>query len=252
MDVVIIGSGNAAFVIGRKLFLAGHRIVQVVGRNTSAASSLAYELQTESVNYQSVINRSADLYLIAVSDNAIAGLVSGLRLPGKLIVHTAASVSKEVLKDVSDDFGVLYPLQSLREETGNPEIPFYVDASNDQAMTRLRALADSVSSRPVVKATDQERIKLHLAAVFVSNFPNHLYALMEQYCSDQGMDFQQFYPLIEETTRRLRGNRASQLQTGPARRADQETLDKHLALLSAYPRMDHIYQSLSSSIRAMY
>src|SRR5688500_6933385 len=116
MNIVIIGSGNVAAVLGRKFTAAGHKIIQIVSRNASAASELAYEWDTESANYMSLINQNADVYIIAVSDNALEELVRHLKLPGKVAAHTAGSVSKEILKDVTSHYGVFYPLQSLRKE----------------------------------------------------------------------------------------------------------------------------------------
>ena len=125
MEIVIIGSGNVAAVLGRKFKAAGHNILQVISRNASAASALAYEWDTESANYISLINKMADVYIIAVSDDAIDNVVTDLRLPGKVVAHTAASVSKEILKNVTAHYGVFYPLQSLRKDmTILPEIPF--------------------------------------------------------------------------------------------------------------------------------
>src|SRR5215211_5122425 len=129
MDIVIIGTGNTASVLGRKLKTAGHTIVQIFGRNVQEASELAYELDTESTNYWSVVYRAADIYLLAVSDIAIAEIVEKLQLPEKTIVHTAASVSKEVLQGAKH-YGVFYPLQSLKKEIAYlPEIPVIIDAS---------------------------------------------------------------------------------------------------------------------------
>src|SRR5215213_8216259 len=128
MDIVIIGTGNTATVLGRKLKAAGHNILQVFGRDSSAASQLAYELGTESTNYWNVVNRDADIYILAVTDIAIKEILQELRLPDKTIVHTAASVSKTILKGASTHFGVFYPLQSLRKETGHlPDIPIIID-----------------------------------------------------------------------------------------------------------------------------
>ena len=114
MDIVIIGTGNTATILGRKLKTAGHHIAQVYGRNASAASDLAYELDTESTNYWAVVTRTADLYILAVSDIAVEEIVKELQLPDKTIVHTAASVSKNVLNK-SSHYGVFYPLQSLKK-----------------------------------------------------------------------------------------------------------------------------------------
>jgi predicted short-subunit dehydrogenase-like oxidoreductase (DUF2520 family) len=249
MDIVIIGTGNTATVLGRKLKTAGHNIVQVFGRDTSAASDLAYELDTESTNYWNIVNRNADLYIIAVSDIAISNVIEELQLPGKTVVHTAASVPKNILKDASSHFGVFYPLQTLRKETAYlPETPIIIDASDAQTLKELDVLAHSISDQ-VVEAGDEKRQKLHLAAVFCNNFVNHLYALAESYCKNEGLDFELLLPLIRETASRAEELLPSQSQTGPAVRNDAATIEKHLQLLAAYPHLKNIYEVFTSSIR---
>ena len=250
MNIVIIGSGNVAAVLGRMFRAAGHDILQVVSRNAQAASELAYEWDSESANYMTLLNPTAELYVLAVPDDAIATLVADLRLPDALVVHTAASVSKDILKGVSPSYGVLYPLQSLRKERNLiPEIPLYIDAGSDSSFKKLRELAGSISGFPAVDASDTERVKLHLAAVFVSNFPNHLYALAEDYCRTEGIAFEQLYPLIIETATRLDSASAASLQTGPAARGDRSTMDAHLLLLKDHPQLRAIYEVMSDSIR---
>jgi predicted short-subunit dehydrogenase-like oxidoreductase (DUF2520 family) len=188
MDIVIIGTGNTATVLGRKLKGAGHNIAQVYGRNAKAASDLAYELDTESTNYWAVVNRIADIYLLAVSDIAVEEIVKELQLPNKTIVHTAASVSKNVLNK-SQHYGVFYPLQSLKKESVSlPDTPIIIDASDQQTLDLLENLANTITKN-VIKANDEERMKLHLAAVFSNNFVNYLYALAEEYCRAEGINF---------------------------------------------------------------
>jgi len=250
MDIVMIGSGNVAAVLGRKFVAAGHRIIQVVGRNATAASELAYEWDTESANYMSLISRRADVYLIAVTDNAIAGVVADLRLPGKVVAHTAGSVSKEVLKTVTDHYGVLYPLQSIRKDINYlPDIPVYFEASDEKAFAVLKKLASSISLDPPVVAVSEERLKLHVAAVIVNNFPNHLFSLAEQFCRKEKLDFRQLLPLITETLQRLKTSSPSETQTGPAFRNDGETLQKHLEILKNHPQLLHIYKVMTESIK---
>src|SRR5829696_5227527 len=220
MDIVIIGTGNTATVLGRKLRKAGHNIVQVFGRNSSEASELAYELNTESTNYWNVVNRNADLYILAVSDIAIEEVFEELRLSDKTIVHTAASVSKDVLKKGSEHYGVFYPLQSLKKDLGYiPEIPMIIDASDEKTLHMLDVLAHSISDR-VIEADDDTRVKLHLAAVMVNNFTNHIYSLVEKYCKDEGLDFYLLLPLIRETASRIDNISPAKSQTGPASRGD--------------------------------
>jgi predicted short-subunit dehydrogenase-like oxidoreductase (DUF2520 family) len=248
MDIVIIGTGNTATVLGRKLQAAGHSIVQVFGRNSSDASELAYELNTESTNYWNIVSRSADIYIIAVSDIAIQEVLTELQLPDKTIVHTAASVSKDILKNVTSHYGVFYPLQSLKKETHYlPDIPIIIDASDKATLHELEMLGQTISDN-VVEANDEQRLKLHLAAVIVNNFVNHLYALAEEFCEKEGIDFRLLLPLIKETAARVEQLSPGMSQTGPAVRNDLATIQKHLALLENHPRLSVFYNAFSESI----
>jgi predicted short-subunit dehydrogenase-like oxidoreductase (DUF2520 family) len=248
MDIVIIGTGNTATVLGRKLRAAGHRIVQVFGRDSAAASDLAYQLGTESTNYWNVVNRQADIYLLAVSDIAIREIVTELNFPEKTIVHTAASVPGKVLEGSASHFGVFYPLQSLRKERGRlPETPIIIDASDPETFSLLDKLAHSITDS-VVQADDEARAKMHLAAVICNNFVNHLYVLAAEYCEKEGLDFKMLLPLIKETALRLEELSPAAAQTGPAARRDVETLDRHMALLANHPELKEIYRILTESI----
>jgi predicted short-subunit dehydrogenase-like oxidoreductase (DUF2520 family) len=250
MDIVIIGSGNVAAVLGRKFKAANHNIVQIFSRNATAASALAYEFNTESTNYKSMIHKTADVYLIAVADDAINDVVTELRLPGKVVAHTAASVPKEILKAVTEHYGVFYPLQSLRKEmTDLPDIPIFFDGSDDLAKMKLESLAHSIAKVKVVQASDDDRLKLHVAAVVVSNFTNHLYVLAAEYCRKEGLDFKQLLPLIEETALRIRNTSPELAQTGPAIRHDKETIQKHIELLKNHPQLKNLYVLLTESIQ---
>lgn len=250
MEIVMIGSGNVAAVLGRKFRAAGHNILQVYSRNASEASKLAYEWDTESTNYKSLINPGADVYIIAVSDDAIEDVAGGLKLPGKVVAHTAASVPKEVLEKVSAHYGVFYPLQSLRKEMPElPDTPVFFDGNDEKSKNILSALARSISAENVRQADNNERAKLHVAAVIVSNFTNHLYTLAEDYCRQEGLDFSQLLPLITETASRVKEISPRLSQTGPASRHDGETIHRHLELLKDHPQLKNIYILLTESIQ---
>ena len=166
------------------------------------------------------------------------------------MVHTAGSVSREILKPISERNGVLYPLQSLRRETEHvPGIPILVDASDGDSLKVLEGLAASVSSQ-VARASDAERLKLHTAAVIVNNFSNHLYTLAEDFCKRSGVEFKLLVPLIKETADRISILSPAGLQTGPAIRNDMGTIEKHLDLLSGFPEIQKIYRQLTESIKS--
>ncbi|OLY92740.1 Predicted oxidoreductase, contains short-chain dehydrogenase (SDR) and DUF2520 domains [Cnuella takakiae] len=248
MNIVIIGTGNTASVLGRRLKAAGHEILQVYGRNAKTASDLAYELDTESTNYWSVVNREADIYLIAVSDIAIAEVVQELQLSESTVVHTAASVPLNVLEGTAHQ-GVFYPLQTLKKELGRqPDIPIIIDASDAATLDKLDELAHSITHH-VMEADDATRLKLHVAAVFCNNFVNHLYVLMADYCQKEGLDFALLQPLIAETAQRINEIAPLAAQTGPAIRQDTNTIARHLEVLNNHPALAEWYQRFTLSIQ---
>ena len=248
MRIVIFGSGNVASVLGRLCKKNGHEIIQVISRNAAHAKILADELNCGFADYTGTADTNAELYLVAVNDGALYDLNNKIHIGNKLIVHTAGSVSKEVLKDVSVNYGVLYPLQSLRKEMEYAgEIPFLVDGNTGEIITVVEDLAKTISSK-VTKANDEERLKMHVAAVVVSNFTNHLYALAEDFCKKENIDFKLLFPLIKETACRIDIISPADAQTGPAARNDIFTLDKHLQLLSDHPKLKYIYLKLTDSI----
>src|SRR5205085_6584155 len=113
----------------------------------------------------------------------------------------------------------------------------FIDASDEASKKKLEELARSISKEKVMMAGDDERSKMHVAAVLVSNFTNHLYTLAEDYCKKEGLDFRQLIPLIEETAKRLKMISPANTQTGPAIRHDEPTIQQHLALLENYPQL---------------
>ena len=248
MKVVMIGSGNVATVLGRLIKNRGHEILQVVSRHIEHAKTLAALLDCSSTDDGGVIDTGADLYIIAVSDNALYELNRSFHLGNKLIVHTAGSVSKAVLKDISVNYGVLYPLQSLRREMdAQQDIPLLIDANSTDARQLIGDFARTLTGS-VTPASDDERLKQHVAAVIVNNFTNHLYSLAEEFCTKEQVDFKLLVPLIRETANRVASHSPADVQTGPALRNDVFTLDKHLRLLAAYPKLKYIYLKLTESI----
>lgn len=249
MKVVIIGAGNVATVLGRRIKQCGHEVLQVVSRKKDSAKILADELECPFTDNGGTMDRDAGLYLLAVSDDAMTGFDKSYHLDNKLVVHTAGSVSKDVLKDFSSSYGVMYPLQSLNKNI-SPQplnIPLLIDANTGDALARLEEFAQTLSQN-VSRANDQLRLNLHVAAVLVNNFTNHLHFLAADYCKHEGADFKLLLPLIEETALRLRYHMPNEMRTGPAVRKDIKTLQRHLRLLADYPSIHNIYLKMTDSI----
>jgi predicted short-subunit dehydrogenase-like oxidoreductase (DUF2520 family) len=248
MRIVIIGSGNVATVLGRLFIKNNHQVVQVMSRHVENAKILATALSCSYTNYDGVTDMSADLYLVAISDGVLFDLNKSFSLGNKLIVHTAGSITKDVLQAISTNYGILYPYQTLRKEiTDIPQIPLLIDGNTDEATLLIEDFAKSISTI-VKRTTDEERLKLHVAGVVVSNFTNHLYAVTDEFCQKENLDFNLLFPLIKETAERIKDFSPKDVQTGPAIRNDVFTLDKHLRLLSAHPKLKYLYLKLTDSI----
>jgi predicted short-subunit dehydrogenase-like oxidoreductase (DUF2520 family) len=250
LRVTLIGSGNVATILGKKIHNSGHIIHQVYSRNTQHATILANELNAEIAQEPSDIDASADIFIIAISDDSLHKIHEWFRTKDKLVVHTAGSVSINVLEKVSDNYGILYPLQTIRKELGKePLLPVLVDGNTEWNKTKLLAFAQSFADTTGY-ANDEERSKLHLAAVFTNNFSNFLFTLAEDYCKKEGIEFRMIIPLLQETVNRLEYSSPADVQTGPAARNDQQTIDKHLKMLQEYPIMESMYRVMSDAIIA--
>jgi predicted short-subunit dehydrogenase-like oxidoreductase (DUF2520 family) len=89
---------------------------------------------------------------------------------------------------------------------------------------------------------------LHLAAVFACNFPNYLYTIAQQLLAAHQMEFDMLKPLILETAQKVQQQFPATVQTGPAVRNDQNTMNAHLQMLSNEPMLQEIYTLLSQGI----
>ncbi|PZP49136.1 MAG: DUF2520 domain-containing protein [Pseudopedobacter saltans] len=252
MGIVIIGSGNVASIFACRLFENNIKIEQIVARNPVSGNALAGQLNAVFIQDISNVKTDADVYLITVQDDFLPMVADSLR--GKisekaLVLHTTGSASIKVLEHISSQYGVLYPLQSLRKENVNSiEIPLFLDANNNSSFEKLENFAKNIS--PIIAfADDQQRIRLHIAAVFVSNFPNYLYVLAESFCKNHNIEFSNLLPLMKETTNRISFFSPKDIQTGPAARGDLGTIEKHTSILEKEnPELLKVYEFLTNGI----
>ncbi|GGH62614.1 putative short-subunit dehydrogenase-like oxidoreductase (DUF2520 family) [Filimonas zeae] len=248
MKIVLIGSGNVNTVLGRRMVKAGHSVLQVISRNLDNASKLAAELDATAADSMQYLNGDADLYMVSVSDTALPQVVEEVLLHEQLVVHTTGAAPLQILKNSSANYGVLYPLQSLRKNMDSePVIPLFTDANTPEAEEVITRFAQSLS--PITgHAGDAERLKLHVGAVLASNFTNFLYMQAEEFCKKENIGFEALLPLIQETAARLQHYSPASVQTGPAVRRDMVTIEKHLQVLKPYPELTDLYKHLTGAI----
>lgn len=247
--ITFIGSGNVATNLAYACDKAGHTINQVISRNEQSAKELASKFGAYYGTVDSEIYTDADVIIMCVSDSAYATAMSLVPKGSKAVLcHTSGPVSIAVLSRYTGESGVLYPLQSLRKEEVKDlmQVPVMVEWNGSRAKEILLDLADSISN-VVREVSSEERGKYHLAAVFANNFTNLMYGLSEQYLIEQGLDFKNLLPIIQETAVRLKQGAPAQWQTGPAKRKDMDVITKHLAMLDNL-ELRVIYKQLSEFI----
>ncbi|MFD2288433.1 DUF2520 domain-containing protein [Pedobacter petrophilus] len=252
MKIVLLGSGNVATHLAQAFVAKGEEIVQVFSQNLNNAKILTDGVGGEPIDDLAAINYTADLYIIAVKDDAIESIANGLSLVNGLVVHTSGTTDLHTLSSKVKHAGVFYPLQTFSKtrEVSFDQIPLCVEATDDIQLSILRNLALKLSTQ-VYQMDGNQRKVLHLAAVFACNFPNHLYALANQLLQQHQLDFEIIRPLIKETADKVMVNLPENMQTGPALRADETTLNKHFSMLNNMPELQNIYQTLSDSIKLM-
>lgn len=251
MKIVFIGAGNLATHLSAALRAGGHDIVQIYSRTMTSASALAARVGAEPTDCIDSVCRDADVYIFAVKDDVLPQLAT--QLGGKcgdaVMLHTAGSVSMDVFRDVAHRYGVLYPMQSF-SKTRHLElrdVPVYIEANCDEALAVARTLADSVSVK-VRELSGEARRRLHLAAVFASNFVNCCYDLASDAAVAAGVPFTDFLPLIDETAAKVHELSPHDAQTGPAVRYDRSVMGRQMELLEGDEAALEVYKLMSDVI----
>ncbi len=252
MKIVFLGAGNLAQHLSKALQNAGHDIVQIYSRTLKSANELANKLNSKATNDISRIIETADLYIVAVSDDAIQQVIDKLNITDKNVVHTAGSIPMDILQS-ANNYGVFYPLQTFSKNSvlDFTDIPVCVESNNESFKETLLDLARQISGS-VWSINSEERKYLHLAAVFVCNFVNHLYSLAEELINEKELDFTILHPLIKETVNKAVAISPKLAQTGPALRNDKKTIEKHTNLLISQPGLQKIYKIISDSIHKFH
>ena len=149
----------------------------------------------------------------------------------------------------AERYGVFYPMQtfSKQREVDFREIPFFIEAKKSEDVELLKAIAATLSEN-VYEATSEQRKSLHLAAVLICNFTNHMYALAADLLEKYNLPFDVMLPLIDETARKVHELTPLDAQTGPAVRYDENVISNHLAMLADSPALQQIYKLMSKSI----
>ena len=255
-NISFIGSGNLAWHFALALDNAGFVVKEVYSPNARHAGLLTQRL------YQAEVKASLDfstspssIFIVAVNDESISEIAREIILPDEAVLaHTSGGVPLADLQfAATPNIGVFYPLQTFTKEKkiDFKQTPIFIESINAETENVLMTLARALSNQ-VRKIASEERKALHVAAVFASNFTNHMLTLSKEIMERNGLNYEWLKQLISETINKSLQLGPEAAQTGPARRGDLETLEKHLAFLQNDPATAEIYKIISQHIIDKY
>ncbi|MCH2488890.1 MAG: DUF2520 domain-containing protein [Flavobacteriales bacterium] len=249
IKVVFLGFGNVNSHLCRAM--AESEQVSVMQVFNRTAMQLPKTLQAIPFTTQLSEIKEADVYILGIPDDAIESFSETLPLRDQLIVHTSGGVAMDALSNQNRK-GVLYPLQTFSKQRtiALDKVPICIEASAPEDLGLLRQLGSTISEI-VVEISSEERAKLHVSAVFVNNFVNYLYTVSEELLAKNNLNFELLKPLILETAHKIETLSPSEAQTGPAKRNDRKTIEKHVHLLKDSPYKE-LYTQLTQAIETTY
>ncbi len=246
ISVIILGAGNLAFHLFNA-FKASETIEIKQWYNRNLKSIEQYKQDIEITNKIENLLR-ADLYILAVSDDAIKDISKKLPFRDRFVVHTSGAMTMHQI-DKKNDRGVLYPLQTFSKDVDIDfsNVPFCLEVESKTNFDLLAELCEAIGSS-YYKTNSEQRSTLHLAAVFVNNFVNQFYRIGHEITESKSVDYNILKPLIMETARKIENLSPYRAQTGPALRHDKKTIKRHLKLLQTEQHKE-IYKMLTKSIQ---
>ncbi|NOZ34602.1 MAG: DUF2520 domain-containing protein [Chlorobi bacterium] len=252
-QIVIIGAGNVATNLAFALKKHLTDNIHIHSRTEKSAKQLAEKLHCPHSFKIENIPEEADLYIISIRDDAIRKMseskVLKEKIDNNLVVHTAGSMPANILKPLSENFGVFYPLQTFSKNKilDFKNIPICIEASSGFNFGKLLKYASQISN-DVRNINSEQRKYIHLAAVFANNFTNRMTGIAEEILKEQNIDFDILLPLLQETFDKIKKENPNKIQTGPAVRNDTKVLEIHLNLLENKPDLQKIYSFVSKNI----
>ena len=247
--IVLVGAGNMATAIAYALKEGGNTPVAVWSRTLESAAMLGDRVGCAFTDDLASLP-AADIVIISVSDSALRDVAAAVaqRYPDALLLHTAGSIPMETLREAgATRYGVLYPMQTVNKNnvTSLRNITTFIEGCDDTVTAQIEKIALLVSEK-VVYATSEQRCSLHVAAVFACNFPNAVYNMAYELMQRNGLPFDAMLPLIDEAARKVHRMTPLEAQTGPARRADNNVMNAHKAMLDS--ELANVYETLSNYI----
>lgn len=247
MRVSFIGSGNVATHLALALFNRGHVIDQIWSRDIEHAKLLANRVEAHPIDDLGQLYGNANIYIIAVSDDAIEDVARQLHMQNAIVMHTSGATPMDVLSTTSKRYGVLWSPQTFVRDVAldYSELPFCIEGNTLDTENSIAEFIGMISNH-IFRTDFQQRQYLHLSAVFVNNFTNGLYAVAQRICREHDVPFEILNPLAVTTAKKLQWGDVRYQITGPATRNDKKTLSTHRHLLEDDPEALELYNRMTN------
>jgi predicted short-subunit dehydrogenase-like oxidoreductase (DUF2520 family) len=251
--ISFIGAGKVSGALSRHMYLSGCKIQKIISRIEKNGRTLA---KSCNASWSPELDFSAgeDIIITAVPDDTLKEVLGNINChENTLVAHTAGSIGLDVFPVKLKHTGVFYPLQtfSADRKIEFKNLPFFLEGSDSFSSAVLKNLTGSIGGKAFFVDTDHRKL-LHVAAVFVCNFTNHMLTSGKQIALKAGFPFEVFEPLINETILKAIETGPENSQTGPAYRNDEGTIKRHIDLLSFSPELQSVYLEITKSIREFY
>jgi len=244
----IVGSGNIARALVEKLKEEKWPVAWICARNRENGSRLAKSCGAAFYPPDQVPpGAGVSLLLLCVPDDQIASCASSFRNDAETLVHMSGSVDISVLG--TKHAAVLWPLMTFawNGTVDWSHIPLLWEASSEKSTGAVLELAQALGG-VTTELNSENRRRLHLAAVFANNFTNACIAAAQELARQANCAPDLLDSLILQTCLHAITGPAHLQQTGPARRGDTGTMERHLSMLQSNPVMAEAYRSLSTLI----
>jgi predicted short-subunit dehydrogenase-like oxidoreductase (DUF2520 family) len=252
-NISFAGAGRVGSALCLKFFEDGHALLKIVTPSPGRGKSLAERVKAQWGSLP-VFPENTRILVVSVPDHRLESVLGKISChPDTIVVHTAASHGLDIFPEKINRRGVFYPLQTFTEgrRIDFHNIPFLLEASDKNTGLEIEKLARSISRNVMFADADRRRM-LHVAAVFVCNFTNHLLTIGAELARKAGFPQDILNPLIRETISKALSGGPENSQTGPAIRNDLNTIARHMGLLEDAPELQKLYSEITNSIINYY
>lgn len=244
VKIGIVGTGNVANQLIPALQKVGITQLLAFGRNKQKSAELAAKFNIKTAcSFEEFLG--SDLIICCTSDDSLPVLMPELAQFAPTVTTSGTFDIGQVTHRMP--IGVFYPLQTFtaQHNVDFSTIPLFVE-STDSALIQLLSKIGSLLGTKAVEMSANERQYLHIAAVMINNFTNHIIDLTQEFAREHQLQFEWLLPLLTETIEKVKIESAFNNQTGPAKRNDKQTIEKQLSLLP--DELKDLYLLLTNSI----